>query len=144
MEQVIDISKTINNIDSVAGERSKSLLFIDDNPLVLETVKQLLEKSSFELLLSDDPFDALCSLVRKNPSAVFIDVRMSKLNGYQFCALVKAQANFQYISLIIVLEYASKLDQAKAIAAGANAVLVKPFGKNELLNAVSSPGAQAA
>jgi CheY-like chemotaxis protein len=144
MEQVIDISKTINNVDSVAGKRSKSLLFIDDNPLVLETVKQLLEKSAFELLLSDDPFDALCSLVRKTPSAVFIDVRMSKLNGFQFCALVKAQANFQYIPVIIVLEYASKLDQAKAIAAGANAVLVKPFGKNELLNAVSSPGAQAA
>ncbi len=140
----MDISKTTNNVGLGAGKRSKSLLFIDDNPLVLETVKQLLEKSSFELLLSDDPFDALCSLVRNKPSAVFIDVRMSKLNGYQFCALVKAQENYRYIPLIIVLEYANKLDQAKAIAAGANAVLVKPFGKNELLNAVNLPGAKAA
>ncbi len=140
----MDFSKTINNVDLSAGKRSKSLLFIDDNPLVLETVKQLLEKSPFELLLSDDPFDALCSLVRNKPSAVFIDVRMSKLNGYQFCALVKAHTDYQYIPLIIVLEYANKLDQAKALAAGANAVLVKPFGKNELLNAVNLPGAQAA
>ncbi len=140
----MDIPKTKHNV--ALGDRagSKSLLFIDDNPLVLETVKQLLEKSPYELLLDDDPFDGLCSLVSDKPAAVFIDVRMSKLNGYQFCALVKAQVDYQYIPLIVVLEYANKLDQAKALAAGANVVLVKPFGKNELLDVVNLPGAEAA
>ena len=73
-----------------------------------------------------------------------IDASMGKVNGYQFCALVKTQTNYQYIPLIIVLEYANKFDQAKALAAGANAVLVKPFGKNELLDVVNLPGAKAA
>ncbi len=43
-----------------------------------------------------------------------------------------------------MLEYANTLVQAKALAAGADAVLVKPFGKNELLNVVKLSGAQAA
>jgi len=46
--------------------------------------------------------------------------------------------------LVIVLEYANKLEQAKAYAAGANAVLVKPFGKNELFEAMKFPGVKAA
>ena len=112
--------------------------------MVLETVKQLLEKSSLQLLVNDDPFDALCSLVKDNPAAVFFDASMGKVNGYQFCALVKTQTNYQYIPLIIVLEYANKFDQAKALAAGGNAVLVKPFGKNELLDVVNLLGAKAA
>jgi twitching motility two-component system response regulator PilG len=138
------ISKTTHNLGFGTGESSKSLRFIDDNPLVLETVKQLLEKSPYKLELNDDPFDALCDLVKNKPSAVFIDVRMSKLNGYQFCALLKTQASYRYIPLIIVLEYANTLVQAKALAAGADAVLVKPFGKNELLNVAKLSGAQAA
>ncbi|MDG2090083.1 MAG: response regulator [Gammaproteobacteria bacterium] len=130
---------------NVGSTKQKNfLLFIDDNPLILETVKQLVEKSSYDLLLKDDPFDGLCALAKNKPSAVFIDVNIGKLDGYQFCALVKAQSIFQYIPLIVVLEFASKLEQAKAYAAGANAVLVKPFGKNELLKLCFSPGAQAA
>lgn len=131
--------------NEVIEERNtKSLLLIDDNPLVLETIKQLLEKSPCELLLADDPFNALCSLVKNKPSVVVIDARMSKLNGYQFCALVKAQAKYQYIPLVVMLEYANKIEEAKALAAGANAVLVKPFGKNELLNVVKLSGVQVA
>jgi len=130
---------TIQN-DLVEKGNSISLLLIDDNPLVLETIKKLLKKTHYELLLADDPFDALCSLVENKPSVVFIDAAMSKLNGYQFCALVKAQAKYQYIPLVVVLEYANKVEQAKALAAGADAVLVKPFGENELLNIVEVTG----
>lgn len=128
----------------VSVKQEKFLLFIDDNPLVLETVKQLVDISPYELLAKDDPFEGLCELAENKPSAVFIDVNMSKLNGYQFCALVKAQKNYQFIPLIIVLEFDSKLEQAKAYAAGANAVLVKPFGKNELLKLCPVSGVKAA
>ncbi len=140
----MDISKINHNADLDYGKESRSLLFIDDNPLVLETIKQLLGKSSLQLLVNDDPFDALCSLIKNKPTAVFIDASMGKVNGYQCCALVKAQTNYQYIPLIIVLEYANKFDQAKALAAVANAVLIKPFGKNKLLDVVNLPGAKAA
>ena len=140
----MEISTISQNVNLVSTKQSKFLLFVDDNPLVLETVKQLVEMSPYELLAKDDPFEGLCEVVDSKPSAVFIDVNMSKLNGYQFCALVKAQKNYQFIPLIIVLEFASKLEQAKAYAAGANAVLVKPFGKNEMLKLCPLSGVQAA
>jgi len=140
----MEISKISQQANVDSTKPARLILFIDDNPLVLETVKQLLEKSSFNLLAKDDPFDGLCGLVKNKPSAVFIDASMGAMSGYQFCALVKAQVNYQYIPLVMVLEYANDLEQAKAYAAGANAVLVKPFGKNELLKAMNFPGAQAA
>jgi len=129
------------------SKKTKSVLFIDDSPLVLETVKQLLRNSPYELQAKTDSFEGLCELIRNKPSAIFIDINMSGLNAYQFCALLKAQKGqleYQYIRLVIVLEYANKLEQAKAYAAGANAVLVKPFGKNELFGAMKFPGVKAA
>ena len=129
------------------SKKTKSVLFIDDSPLVLETVKQLLRNSPYELQAKTDSFEGLCELIRNKLSAIFIDINMSGLNAYQFCALLKAQKGqleYQYIRLVIVLEYANKLEQAKAYAAGANAVLVKPFGKNELFEAMKFPGVKAA
>lgn len=129
------------------SKKTKSVLFIDDSPLVLETVKQLLENSAFELQAKTDSFEGLYELIKNKPSAIFIDANMSGLNAYQFCALLKdqkVQGDYQYIQLVIVLEYANKLEQAKAYAAGANAVLVKPFGKNELFEAMKSPRVKAA
>lgn len=140
----MEVSNINQKNNPVSIKQQKSLLFIDDNPLILETVKQLLETSTYELLLNDDPFEGLCTLIKSKPAIVFIDVNLGKVNGYQFCALVKAQAAFRYIPLIVVLEFANKLEEAKAYAAGANAVLVKPFGKNELLDLCSNSGVKAA
>jgi len=72
------------------SKKTKSVLFIDDSPLVLETVKQLLRNSPYELQAKTDSFEGLCELIRNKPSAIFIDINMSGLNAYQFCALLKA------------------------------------------------------
>ncbi len=82
--------------------------------------------------------------MRNKPIAIYIDAQTSELNGYQFCSLVKALPQFQLIPLVIVLDYANRIDQARALAPGVNAVLVKPFGKNELLDSVHLPGVKAA
>lgn len=119
-----------------AGNRgSKSILFIDDNFLVLETIKRLLLKTACALVTTDDPFDGLGKIARHKPHTVFIDANMQCLSGLQFCALVKASAAYKHTPVILVFEQADKLLTAKAIATGADSVLVKPFGKNELLNA---------
>lgn len=136
---------TITNREELVASRNiNSILFIDDSSLVLETVKRLMGNSPFELLVSDDPFKGLCILAKHKPRAVFIDANMHGLSGYQFCALVKAQLTYRHILCILVLEQANKLLSARAIAAGANSVLVKPFGKNELIGLSQRPGEMAA
>tara|TARA_R110000868_G_scaffold256734_2_gene513810 strand:- start:115613 stop:116128 length:516 start_codon:yes stop_codon:yes gene_type:complete len=130
--------------EQAPGRCLNSILFIDDNPLVLETVKKLMENTAFELLTSDDPFMGLCQLSQHKPIAAFIDASLNGLSGYQFCALIKAQPTYRHILIILVLEQADKLLAARAIAAGANSVLVKPFGRNELIEASRRPGEIAA
>lgn len=126
------------------AKHAVKILFIDDKTLVLQTVQKLLENTSVETGLCDDAFSGLCELTRRVPQAIFIDANMSHLNGFQFCALIKACKNYQHVHTIIVLEQPEPLLEAKAIATGAFAVLVKPFGKDELLNLLQERGAQAA
>ncbi len=53
----MDVTAVSKNADCGNKGCLKTLLFIDDNFLILETIRQLLEKTPYELLLKNDPFD---------------------------------------------------------------------------------------
>ncbi len=144
MEYAMKTSECKHNVTTQFEAQSRRLLYIDDNPLVLETVKQLLSKTDYHLLISDDPFKGLCCLVKNKPPTLFIDANMGKINGFQFCALIRAQKQFQYLSVIIVLEFSNIIEQAKARAAGDSTVLIKPFGRAELVALCEKTGIRAA
>ncbi len=120
------------------------LLFVDDNALVRETVRTLLQHEYQEILTADDAFTGLCLLAKHRPVNVLIDAEMQGLSGNHFCALAKSLLSFRSIRIIILLQQESDHARAKALAAGADAILVKPFGREELLNLLGKTGAKAA
>lgn len=120
------------------------LLFIDDNALVRETVKTLLQHEYHEVLTADDAFTGLCLLAKHRPVNVLIDAGMQGLSGNHFCALTKSLLAFRSTRIIILLQQESDQARAKALAAGADAILVKPFGREELLGLLGKAGAKAA
>jgi len=132
------------NIGNHAGRKVSKILFIDDNSLVLQTIERLLENTAYELVSAENAFEGLCALAEHKPVGIFIDANTLRLDGFQFCTLVKNQLRYQHIPLVIVLGQRDDMEQAKAKAAGADAVLVKPFGKHELLGLMKNPQANAA
>ncbi|MAY02605.1 MAG: hypothetical protein CMQ38_06475 [Gammaproteobacteria bacterium] len=121
-----------------------TLVFISNNSLVLHTINKLLQNSPHELRFCEDVFDGLCQVKTSQPLAVFIDGDMPALSGLQFCALLKEQLCFRHIRVNLITQETDKCQKAKALAAGANAVLSKPFGKNELMQLIRESGSLAA
>ncbi len=59
------------------------ILLVDDEPDVLASVKEGLERQEFVVDAFDDPLEALRRLKRKYNDVALLDVRMPNLNGFQ-------------------------------------------------------------
>lgn len=122
----------------------KKIIFIDDNKLILKTVKSLLESPTCEFYCAQNGFDGLCEMIENKPDIIFIEASAAKLDGFQFCALVKSKAEYSHIALIIILDKEDQFERSKAEAVGAEKVLSKPFSKAELLAVITGQESKAA
>ena len=68
------------------------VLIIDDDPLILLTLKAYLEDSCFTVFVAADGEEGLEVFVRSKPHIVVTDLRMPKLDGFGVIAAVKAQS----------------------------------------------------
>jgi len=67
------------------------------------------------------------------PAVALLDVMLPYLDGMQLVALVRSQPGWQSVPVIMLTAKAQERDIARALAAGANDYVVKPFQPEELL-----------
>src|SRR4051812_35461103 len=116
----------------------RTILVIDDNPLVREVVRQMLEFRGYLVLVAEGGSDGLGLMETHRIDAAIIDVDMPRMNGIEVCrALVHKAA--QIGSNVCVWLMTGVLRPgltAGAAAAGALGVLAKPFTTDELVGCV--------
>ncbi|MCB1665557.1 MAG: response regulator [Pseudomonadales bacterium] len=113
--------------------RPVQVLLVDDSRRVRESAQALLNRSSFQVHLADNGFDALCKVVAHRPDIVFMDAVMPELDGFESCSLIRGNPHYAHIPIVLMVSDHGPLAQARADVAGASALLVKPFGRRELL-----------
>jgi twitching motility two-component system response regulator PilG len=87
-------------------------------------------------LLAEDGFDALAKVNDYQPNLIFCDILMPRLDGYQTCAIIKRNAKFAGVPVVMLSSKDGVFDKARGRMAGAQDYLTKPFSKEQLLNAV--------
>ncbi len=112
------------------------LLLVEDDLYSSETLKFALEAKGHEVVLATNGKDAL-NLVRvKHPQLIILDIMLPKMDGYHFCRLVKFDARFKDIPVIIVSSKIQEADKKLGIACGGNEYVTKPYDINNLINMV--------
>ena len=112
------------------------VMVIDDSKTIRRTAKILLSKEVCEVITATDGFDALAKIADSQPAIIFVDVMMPRLDGYQTCALIKNNADFQSTPVIMLSSKDGLFDRAKGRIVGSDQYLTKPFSKDELLSAI--------
>ncbi|WP_088823406.1 twitching motility response regulator PilG [Acinetobacter apis] len=112
-------------------------MVIDDSKTIRRTAESLLQREGYEVFTAIDGFEALSKIPDLKPDIIFIDIMMPRLDGYQTCALLKNNADYQNIPIIMLSSKDGLFDRAKGQMVGADEYLTKPFGKSELLQAIS-------
>jgi twitching motility two-component system response regulator PilG len=119
-----------------AGGSSVKVLVIDDSNTIRRSAEIFLKQGGYEVLLAEDGFDALSKVNDHQPDLIFCDILMPRLDGYQTCAIIKRNAKFAEVPVIMLSSKDGLFDKARGRMVGSQDYLTKPFTKDQLLAAV--------
>lgn len=80
-----------------------------------------------EVLLAHDGPQALRLVEEQPPDLILLDINMPGMSGYEVCARLKSHEKMQFTPVVMVTALESDEDKIKAIQAGADDFLTKPF-----------------
>lgn len=118
------------------------VLVIDDSNTIRRSAEIFLKQGGHEVLLAEDGFDALSKVNDYQPHLIFCDILMPRLDGYQTCAIIKRNAKFANVPIVMLSSKDGVFDKARGRMVGSQEYLTKPFTKDQLLQAVRQFGAQ--
>lgn len=119
---------------------SFKVLVVDDSNTIRRSAEIFLKQGGHDVLLADDGFDALAKINDYQPDLVFCDILMPRLDGYQTCAIIKRNARFSGIPVVMLSSKDGVFDKARGRMVGSQDYLTKPFTKDQLLQAVQQFG----
>ncbi len=116
------------------------VLVIDDSNTIRRSAEIFLKQGGHEVLLAEDGFDALSKVNDHKPHLIFCDILMPRLDGYQTCAIIKRNAHFSGVPVVMLSSKDGVFDKARGRMVGSQDYLTKPFTKDQLLQAVQQFG----
>jgi len=122
---------------SAAAQPSVRVLVIDDSNTIRRSAEIFLRQGGHEVVLAEDGFDALAKVNDHVPDLIFCDILMPRLDGYQTCAIIKRNARFANVPVIMLSSKDGVFDKARGRMVGSEDYLTKPFTKEQLLRAVA-------
>ncbi len=121
---------------STQSKDTAKIMVIDDSQTIRRTAETLLAREGYQVITAQDGFEALSKVADYQPDLIFIDIMMPRLDGYQACALIKANPKFQRTPVIMLSSKDGLFDRARGRIVGSDEYLTKPFTRDELLGAV--------
>jgi twitching motility two-component system response regulator PilG len=116
------------------------VLVIDDSNTIRRSAEIFLKQGGHEVLLAEDGFDALAKVNDYQPDLIFCDILMPRLDGYQTCAIIKRNARFSTVPIVMLSSKDGVFDKARGRMVGSQDYLTKPFTKDQLLQTVMQLG----
>jgi CheY-like chemotaxis protein len=120
-------------------QQNTRLLLLDDDAIVLEAMRAMLEASDdvLEVFTITDPRDLWEMLWEVAPELLVLDVHMPHIGGIELCRAVRSDPRWSHLSAIFVTSDISPQTVESLFAAGADDYLAKPLRGTE-----PSPGSQ--
>jgi twitching motility two-component system response regulator PilG len=116
------------------------VLVVDDSNTIRRSAEIFLKQGGHEVLLAEDGFDALAKVNDYQPDLIFCDILMPRLDGYQTCAIIKRNARFSNVPIVMLSSKDGVFDKARGRMVGSQDYLTKPFTKDQLLQTVTQLG----
>jgi DNA-binding response OmpR family regulator len=109
----------------------ETILVIDDDQCLRDTLCVMLEREGFEAVLADDGDSGFERAITLKPHLILLDLRMRRWSGAEFLKQLRAYG--MTTPLIVLSAAAREIDKVQLLEIGADDYLVKPFGVRELL-----------
>ena len=112
---------------------SKLILHIEDNPSNRKAVQHILRMTDYDLVEAVNGQEGLDKLETVSPDLILLDIQLPKVSGYDVARRIRADDRLKHIPIIALTSYALSGDDSKALEAGCNDYLSKPYRPRVLL-----------
>jgi adenylate cyclase len=102
------------------------ILIVDDNPTNVKVLQTRLVADGYEVVTAGDGEEGLAVARRDKPDLILLDVMMPKLDGFEVCRRLRADAGFPFTPIILVTAMADSKDVVAGLEAGGDEYLTKP------------------
>jgi CheY-like chemotaxis protein len=109
-----------------AGIAALRLLVVDDNRDAADTLAALLSVMGHDVVVAHDGHQALRMLDGLHPHAVFLDIGMPGMSGYEVAEAVRREPGHDGVMLVALTGWGGADDRARTAQAGFDAHLTKP------------------
>ena len=109
---------------------NQKILIVDDDQNICELLRLYLAKEGYETLIAHDGEKALELFEQNKPNMVLLDVMMPKMDGWEVCRRIRAQAN---TPIIMLTAKGETFDKVLGLELGADDYVVKPFDSKEVV-----------
>lgn len=110
-----------------------TILIVDDTPDNVVLLQTLLHMHSYTVHTATDGYAALHEIRRNAPDLILMDLAMPRLNGWDTIQALKADPKLSTIPVIALSAHVQDVDRERAIKAGCDAYMMKPFDLSSLL-----------
>ena len=106
------------------------ILLVEDDEVIRQQVKKILEQWEYEVVLVEDFMEVLSLFVKEEPHLVLMDIGLPLFNGYHWCQEIR---NVSKVPIMFLSSRDQAMDIVMAINMGGDDFVTKPFDQNVLL-----------
>ena len=115
---------------------AKTILYVEDNELNRKIVRDLLKRTTYQLIEAYDGEAGVALALEKRPDLILMDIQLPKISGMEATRRLRAEAATAATPIIAITSFALSGDDQKAKEAGATAYLAKPYSPRDLLGLI--------
>jgi two-component system cell cycle response regulator DivK len=118
--------------------RRNRILIVEDNPVSLTLLKQLLKAHGYEVLGTPEGLQALDLAREEQPDLILMDIRLPDISGLEVTRLLKQDGRTKTIPIIAVTALVSPEYERKGLESGCDAYIPKPITLGNFLRTIES------
>ncbi len=108
----------------------KTCLVVDDSSVIRKVARRILEGLEFQIMEAENGEEAIESCKRQLPDAILLDWNMPKMDGYDFLRVLRRLPGGNTPKVVFCTTENDVAHIARALHAGANEYIMKPFDKD--------------
>ena len=112
---------------------SKCILVVEDQEDNRQILRDLLGSAGYDLTEAENGEEAIAAVARRQPDLILMDIQLPVMDGYEATRRIRTNPDLKSVPIIAVTSYALAGDEDKALAAGCNGYVTKPYSPRDLL-----------
>jgi putative two-component system response regulator len=124
--------------DLLRAEKPAKLLVADDEPAARRLLRRILEPAGYEVIEAATGKEALSLADAQRPDLLILDITMPDVDGVTICRRIKSDPATHLTPVIHITGMTTREQRLRALAAGSDEFIAKPFDVEELLIRVRS------